>query len=87
MLFLAQGLDVSGVFEGLSGLQAARVDGKDLLCVADPDGLVRSKDGQRTPHRRVRDRVVVFVEADIGSLADADLDALLGWEGGLRNGK
>ena len=50
--------------------------GEDVRAVGDAHLMRVSEHGQNAPDMRVRDRIVVEVEADIRRLADRDRDAL-----------
>ena len=75
-LVVDQSLDMGGIFDLCPLVVAARMAGEDVRAVGDAHLMRVSEHGQNAPDMRVRDRIVVEVEADIGRLADRDRDAL-----------
>ena len=75
-LVVEQSLDVGGVFDLRPLVVAARMAGENVRAVGDAHLMRVSEHGQNVPDMRVRDRIVVEVEADIGRLADRDRDTL-----------
>ena len=75
-----QGLDVFLVLDAPLVVEGAPVLGDDFMTIVDPNDGVVGPNGQLLPYVLVRDRIVVSVEADIGCLADADIDSIVGWK-------
>lgn len=72
------------ILDPLAAVVAARVIGDDERAVDEPDALDAGDGDQLTLDIAVRDRVVVEVEADVGSLADLHGHVRLAREGLVR---
>ena len=79
LLLLDERSEVAILLDTLIAVEAAQVlrhGDQGRFGVDDAHALVRCDDGEGPLHVRVRDAVVVLVEADIRSLSDAHLEAL-----------
>ena len=77
-LFFAQLLDVGLLLDGLALIKAARMLCQQRGTIDNAHGLITGQDGQCATDSGVRNRVIIFVEAHVGSLPCTHLDALLG---------
>jgi hypothetical protein len=58
-LVIDQGLDVGGLFDLLTPIEAARMDGEHRGTVDDPHGVDAGEDFEDAAHVGVRDRVII----------------------------
>ena len=80
----AEPLDVLRVLDLLTAVPAADVRGDLILAFRDSNSVEVGKHDERALCAVVRHRVIVEVEADIGSLANLDLESLERRKGGVR---
>jgi len=77
-LFFAKRLDVGLLLDGLALIIAAGMLCEQRRTLDDAHGLITGQDGQCPTDSGVRNRVIIFIEAHVGSLPWTHLDALLG---------
>ena len=74
-LLVGEPIEVARVFDLAPSLPASRVNGDLFVAIEDAHGEIGGDEGERLPGMRVRDRVVVSVEAQVGGFPGAtDLD-------------
>jgi hypothetical protein len=86
-LVVDQSPDMGGIFDLCTLVVAAPMAGEDVRTVGDAHLMGIGKHSKNAPDIRVRDRIIVEVEADIGRLADRDRDALQQRRRVVRQGK
>jgi hypothetical protein len=75
-----QSLEMGFDFDLRTAVEGAPMNGEHGTAIEDAHGIERGEHAERAVHVRVGHRVVVEVEARVGGLAHAHLDALLGRE-------
>jgi hypothetical protein len=76
--FFAQRIEVGLLLDGLALIKAAGMLCEQRGAIDNAHGLIAGQDGQCATDSGVRNRVIIFVEAHVGSLPCTHLDALVG---------
>src|SRR6478609_5426385 len=80
LLFCGQSIQVLGCLDLLAAVPRTRMRRDKLVVFDDSNGLDISEHSQGALRAVVRDGIVVEVEARVGSLADLDIEAVMGGE-------